>query len=157
MRKFTRHLVAALALVSTACIRTATNEATGDVDLDIESPTKVGEDWSGTLAGQGMFTNVSGTTRALVAENKTSLTVTLKNATPGGAYGWDVREGKCGTGGALFGTPSAYVPLIAGSDGTAGKTVQVTGQLDEAKDYAVTIYASPADSKTVVACGDLDD
>ena len=157
MHRFTRQLVAGLALISTACIRTATNEATGEVDLDVESPTKVGEDWSGSLTGQGMFTSVSGTTRALVAEGKTSLTVTLKNATPGGAYGWDVREGKCGTGGALFGMASSYTPLVAGADGTVGRTVMVTGQLDEAKDYAVTIYASPGDTRTVVACGDLDD
>lgn len=151
-------LAASLAIATSACVRTHTNEATGAVDVDIESPTKKGEDWSGNLSGQGMYTSVTGKVNALVAEGRTSLTVTLSGASPSASYQWDVREGKCGQNGMLLGSASAYKSIDVRNDGTAGVTVQVDARLDEAKDYAVTIYAPGNDMpRTVVACGDLDD
>ena len=104
MRKSALWLLASLSIATTACVRTATNEATGAVDVDIESPTKQGEDWKGTLRGQGMYTSVTGTARALYNEGRTSVTVTLENASPNASYMWDVREGKCGANGAVVGS-----------------------------------------------------
>lgn len=149
---------ASLAIATSACVRTATNEATGAVDVDLESPTKQGEDWSGNLNGQGMYTSVTGKATALVSEGRTSVTVTLANATPNASFQWDIREGRCGQNGALVGEGSAYSWITVRSDGTAGVTVQLNARLDEAKDYAVTIYAADNTMpRTVVACGDLDD
>ena len=155
MRKSALWLLASLSIATTACVRTATNEATGAVDVDIESPTKQGEDWKGTLRGQGMYTSVTGTARALYNEGRTSVTVTLENASPNASYMWDVREGKCGANGAVVGSHSSYTNLAVGSDGKAGATVTLMARLDEAKDYSVTVYGS--DMNTVIACGDLDD
>ena len=157
MRKSALWLLASLSIATTACVRTATNEATGAVDVDVESPTKQGEDWSGTLRGQGMYTSVTGTAKALYTDGRTALTVTLENATPGASYTWDVREGKCGTNGAVVGDRWAYTSLSVGNDGKAGSTVTLTARLDEAKDYAVTVYGSNNNETTVIACGDLDD
>jgi hypothetical protein len=158
MRKSALWLAASLTIAASACVRTATNEATGAVDVDIESPTKQGEDWKGELKGQGMYTSVKGRATAMVAEGRTALTVTLESATPGATYSWDVREGGCGQNGALFGDASAFTSFSVRNDGTAGTTVQVNARLDEAKDYVVTIYAAGNDMpRTVVACGDLDD
>lgn len=149
---------ASLAIATSACVRTHTNEATGAVDVDVESPTKQGEDWSGDLKGDGMYASVSGKVTALSSEGRTSITVTLSNATPGATLPWDVREGRCGQNGMILGNASAYSSIMVRNDGTAGATVQVDARLDEAKDYAVTIYAPGNDMpRTVVACGDLDD
>lgn len=151
-------LAASLAIATSACVRTHTDEATGSVDVDIESPTKQGEDWSGNLTGQGMYTAVTGKATALSSEGRTSITVTLANATPSATFHWDVREGRCGENGMILGNSSAYTSIMVRNDGTAGTTVQVDARLDEAKDYAVTIYAPGNDMpRTVVACGDLDD
>src|SRR5687767_8844405 len=70
-------LAASLAIATSACVRTHTNEASGAVDVDIESPTKKGEDWSGNLSGQGMYAAVTGKATALSSEGRTSITLTL--------------------------------------------------------------------------------
>ena len=156
MRKSALWLLASLSIATTACVRTATNEATGAVDVDVESPTKQGEDWSGKLRGQGMYTSVTGTAKALYSEGRTAVTVTLENAAPGASYTWDVREGKCGANGAVVGDRWAYTSLSVGNDGKAGATITLSARLDEAKDYSVTVYGA-SDNSTVIACGDLDD
>ena len=155
MRKSALWLVASLSIATTACVRTHTNEATGKVDVDIESPTKRGENWKGELKGQGMYTSVRGTTSAAYADGKTSVTVRLENAAPGATFTWDVREGKCGSNGPVVGDRSTYTTLNVESDGKAGTTVTLMARLDEAKNYAVTVYGSG--SQTIIACGDLDD
>jgi hypothetical protein len=104
-----------------------------------------------------MFTSVRGNVSALVVENRTTFTVTLEGATPGASYTWDVREGKCGENGLIVGGTSWYTTLTAGNDGKAGTTVELTARLDEAKDYAASVYSSSNNTTSVVACGDLDD
>ena len=155
MRKSALWLLASLSIATTACVRTHTNEASGKVDVDVESPTKRGEDWKGELKGQGMYASVKGTTHAAYADGRTSVTVKLENASPGASYMWDVREGKCGANGAVVGDHSSYTNLNVGNDGKGGATVTLNARLDEAKNYAVSVYAS--DMTTVIACGDLDD
>lgn len=161
MRKSAICTMAWVAFVATACVRTATNEATGAVDVDIESPTKVGEDWSGNIQGTGMWAGMTGKSHALVAEGRTKLTITLENVPPGTNFSWAVREGKCGEKGEVVGTASYYTTLTADSQGKAGTTVDLALRLDEAKDYVVELYAPTTDPATgmraVAACGDLDD
>jgi hypothetical protein len=153
MRRIT---VLAVALLSAACVRTATNEATGEIDVDVESPTKQGEDWKGTLAGQAGYTNLSGGMQALVNAGRTSVNVTLNGSSPGARYVWHIHEGKCGTAGVIFVDEYSYPPLVIGDDGKGAVTATLQSQLDEAKDYYVDIHA-PGDMATIVACGDLDD
>ena len=161
MRKSAFMMVAWFAFAATACVRTATNEATGEVDLDIESPTQRGEDWGGQIRGQGQWASITGTSRALVAEGRTELTVTIQGAMPGQSYAWVVREGQCGERGEVVGSSSTYAALAVDSDGKAGATANIMARLDEAKDYVVELYSSNMDPQTnrpqVVACGDLDD
>ena len=40
-----RLAVAFAALLAGACVRTRTDPVTGKIDVDVESPTKKGEDW----------------------------------------------------------------------------------------------------------------
>ena len=153
--------IAGLTFAATACVRTAVNEATGEVDLDIEPPTQQGEDWEGKIAGQGNWASITGESRALVAEGRTQLTITVQNAQPGSRFAWVVREGRCGEQGAIVGTASWYSLLTVDGEGKAGATAQLEARLDEAKDYVVELHAESTDPVTgrrpVVACGDLDD
>lgn len=155
MRKSALWLLASLTMATTACVRTHRNEATGAVDVDIESPTKSGEDWKGDLNGQGMYASVKGKTGARYSEGKTSVTVSLENAQSGATYMWDVREGKCGANGMVVGDHGSYPRLTVDNMGKAGASTTLMAKLDEAKNYSVTVWGS--DMTTVIACGNLDD
>jgi hypothetical protein len=146
--------MAAFAVVG--CVRTHANEETGAIDVDIESPTKVGEDWSGSLSPQTGYT-VTGAFKAFVKDGRTNVTVNIQNATPGARLPWHIHEGSCGNDRGIFGSASDYTPLTVGSNGAATGAADVGVSLDEAKDYFVNVHASSTNLQTIVACGDLDD
>ncbi|MFL5576599.1 MAG: hypothetical protein ACJ79S_11590 [Gemmatimonadaceae bacterium] len=150
-------LLAAASLATVACVRTATNPVTGKTDVDIESPGKKGEDWTTTILGKGQYSAVRGSGKALVAEGKTTVTVSLEAATAGAVYPWHVHEGTCASGGPIVGDAAAYTPLTVGNDGRAQGNAQLAVRLDEAHKYFINVHASPSDMATTVACGDLDD
>jgi hypothetical protein len=146
--------MAALAFVG--CVRTARNEATGAVDVDIESPTKKGEDWSGSLNARS-GSAITGTFRALVADGKTNVSVTLANAMGGQRLPWHVHEGTCDSDLGIVGGASSYPVIVVANDGTASSNTVLELTLNEAKDYFVNVHASPTNLQTIVACGALVD
>lgn len=146
--------MAAFAVVG--CVRTAVNEETGAVDVDLESPTQRGEDWNGSLTPQTGYA-VTGSFRAIYYEGRTDVTIIIANASPGQRLPWHIHEGSCGNDRGIVGDPSAYPPLVVGSNGSATGRANVMALLDEAKDYFVNVHASPTNLQTIVSCGDLDD
>jgi hypothetical protein len=146
--------MAAFAVVG--CVRTHANEATGEVDVDIESPAKTGEDWSGSLAARG-GSGITGSFKALVNEGKTNVSVNLANAMAGQRLPWHIHEGTCDNDMGIVGSASAYPVIVVANDGTASVNALVGVSLDEAKDYFINVHASPTNLQTIVACGDLDD
>jgi hypothetical protein len=157
MRKLSLLFAAATTLALGACVRTATNEATGRVDVDVESPTKQGEDWSAGLRGSGAFATVVGQVKANVLEGRTSASISLDGAMAGRAHPWMIHEGSCNMPGAAVGSASDYPLITIGSDGRGNASANIPARLDEAKNYIVVVHASQSDMTTVVACGDLDD
>ena len=157
MRYFTAIVGVTAMMLTTGCVRTATQEATGDVDVDIESPTKRGEDWHGKMLGKGNWSGLSGDVQALVLEGRTSVTVAITGAQPGAVLPWHIHEGTCETGGEIVGGHDSYMPMIVGSDGRGSANAQINVGLDEAKDYFVSFHASQNEMATIVACGDIDD
>lgn len=145
------------AMLAVGCVRTATNPATGAVDVDVESPTKQGEDWTGKLNGVGQFSGVSGDVRALHANGMTNVTVSVMGAMSGGSHPWAIHEGRCSAQGAVVGTMSSYPPINIGTDGRGQASASIPARLDEAKDYVVVVHGSASMMETIVACGDLDD
>ncbi len=150
-------LVVLATLLAAGCIRTTRNKETGKVDVDVESPTKQGEDWDAKINGMGMGASISGESHALVADGRTRITVSLVGAPAGSRLPWHVHDGDCGSGGAIVGDPSAYAPLLVGSDGRASGNANINPQLNEAKDYHINVHASSSDMGTIIACGNLDD
>jgi hypothetical protein len=149
-------LLAAASLATAACVRTATNSATGKTDVDVEMPGKKGEDWTTTIKAKGA-SSMRGTGKALVADGKTTATVSLEGAAAGAVHPWHIHEGTCASGGPIVGDAAAYTPLTVGADGRAQGSAQLAVRLDEAHHYFVNVHASPGDMATIVACGDLDD
>ena len=146
--------MAAFAVVG--CVRTHANEATGEVDVDIESPAKTGEDWSGSLQARG-GSGITGSFKALVNEGKTNVSVNLANAMAGQRLPWHIHQGTCDNDMGIVGDPSSYPPIVVANDGTASANTIVAVSLDEAKDYFINVHASSTNLQTIVACGDLDD
>ena len=155
MRKLSLCLAATLALG--ACVHTATNEATGKVDVDVESPLKKGEDWKAGLKGMGAYTSVVGQLKANVVEGKTTASLSIDGGTSGAQYPWMIHEGTCNAPGNPVGMASDYPLISIGSDGRGSANANVMGRLDEAKEYVVVVHASQSDMNTIVACGKLDD
>ena len=146
--------MAAFAFVG--CVRTHANEATGEVDVDVESPTKKGEDWNGSLVARG-GSGITGTFKANVADGKTTVSVNLANAMAGQRLPWHVHNGTCDNDMGIFGDASSYPVIVVANDGTASVNTVLNFTLDEAKDYMINGHASPTNLQTIVACGDLDD
>ena len=92
-----------VACVVAGCVRTTRNPSTGKVDVDVESPTKKGEDWKATITGIGMYTHVTGSSQAQVESGATSVTIRMAGHEPSGPHPWHVHEGKCGSGGGIVG------------------------------------------------------
>ena len=161
MRKLT--LLAVLATSATlsaslgGCIHTSRDPATGKVDVDVESPTKTGEDWHASVAGEGVYSAMTGKATALVANGQTTVDFKLDKGTPGQTHPWHVHEGKCGSGGPIVGNASDYPPITIGAGGHGEANAKLAARLDEAKDYYVNVHASAAEMSTIIACGDLDD
>jgi hypothetical protein len=85
----------------------------------------------------------------------TLLSVSISNATPGGVHPWQVRRGQCGADQGAFSSGTTYQPLKIGDDGRGEAGVTVSQLTPEIGDFFVTVYASAANSETVVACGNL--
>lgn len=145
------------ALTLTACVRTRTDPATGNVDVDIESPTQQGEEWEGSIRGLNMYSAMTGTARARVVEGVADISVSLRGGTPGQTHPWHLHEGKCGSGGPIVGDPYAYPPITIGATGNATATAKIQKSLNEALDYHVNFHASSSEMATIIACGEIDD
>lgn len=156
MRNITLCLAATLALG--ACAHVTTNPSTGKTDVDVESPTKQGEDWKATVRGMAGFAQLSGEAKATVVagSSATTVTLTLTGGQAAASHPWMVHEGSCQTPGNPVGSAADYPALTFGSDGKATATANLPAQLNEATDYVVVVHASASDM-TMIACGNLDD
>lgn len=87
----------------------------------------------------------------------TNVTIDLANASPGGLHPWGMHQGRCGSGGdrGVFGSTDAYEALTVDGDGRARGTATIALQTPRSGDYFVVIYASQANDRMIVACGNL--
>lgn len=153
-----RHTALLLAaFVVVGCVRTTPNPETGRVDVDIESPTKQGEDWKTNIAGVGQYSYLSGDVTALVSGGMTRTRINFVGGSSGARHPWHIHEGRCTSGGAIVGSPSAYPLLNVGTDGRAMSNAEVNVALNEGRDYHVNVHLSPDNMATIIACGNLDD
>jgi hypothetical protein len=151
--------LAVAALLSLACARTpkvVVDPKTGRTDVDIQKP-GVPETWKATLHAVG-GSGVGGTASGTTGHDSTHVTVNITGAQPGATLPWHIHDGKCtDSGPPIFGDPSAYPPIVVGSDGTGTATAHVAKELNEARNYIINIHASPTNLGTIVACGDYND
>jgi hypothetical protein len=87
----------------------------------------------------------------------TVVDISLANATPGGLHPWEAHAGQCSPGAdyGVFGSSDAYRPMKVDSDGRASAKATIPMQIPRSGGYFVVVYASEANARMVVACGNL--
>lgn len=85
----------------------------------------------------------------------THISIKVANATPGGLHPWDLRRGQCGSDEGAFRSDVTFKALKIGDDGRGESDATVAGDAPSSGNYFVSVYASAANSGTVVACGNL--
>jgi hypothetical protein len=118
--------------------------------------------WHGNLASPASLAGaVQMSGSATMAPNadhrRTIVDLELANAAPGGLHPWELHRGQCGSSGdyGLVGPSDAYKALDVDSDGRATSEATIDMQTPTSGDYFAVVYASQANSRTVVACGNL--
>jgi hypothetical protein len=158
MRSLTLVVTACFIAATAGCFRVQRDPATGNADIDVESPLKRGEDWNGSIAGRSGYGAISGTVRATVDAGNTTATIRLTGLQPRSTLPWHIHEGTCETGGPIYGDPNAYAPLQVADNGTAEGTARLINlKLNEARKYHANVHASPSNMGTIIACGDVTD
>jgi len=79
--------------------------------------------------------------------------ITILGAKPGSTHHWHVHSGKCGSGGGVVGSASAYPAITVDHMGGGSASAVVSVKLDPKAEYHVNVHATGGDD--VVACGDL--
>jgi len=99
--------------------------------------------------------NGSGSMQPGARSENTALSLRIANATPGGVHPWQVQRGQCGADNQVFGPTAAYQPMTIDDDGRGQASANISEPTPTWGDYSVVVYASAANSQTVVACGNL--
>ena len=86
---------------------------------------------------------------------QTVVSVSISNAAAGGVHPWAVHQGTCGNDQGMFGEGSNYAPLRVNSDGTASAKTTLRDATPKSGNYFVEVLASPSNTGTVIACGNL--
>jgi hypothetical protein len=154
MKSLTVGAVAVSLLVGVACH--------GSVQINPSPKIPTSSRWTGTLATPP---NLAGAVQihgtAWMAQPSMSdsahtlISLQITNAASGGLHPWSIRQGTCGNDQGEFGSERAYRPLHVGSDGTASATVTQNQPPPRTGSYFVQVVASPTNTGTVIACGNL--
>jgi hypothetical protein len=116
--------------------------------------------WNGTLTSPAFLAGavqITGTASMAPGSDgrKTSVTVNVTNATPGGVHPWEVHLGQCGADQGVFGTIEDYRSIKINNDGKGTATVVVAVPTPTYGNYFVLLHASPSNRETIIACGNM--
>ena len=116
--------------------------------------------WSGTLASPASLAGavqMKGTATMTPGSDggRTSVTVNLSNATPGGLHPWQLHRGQCGADDGVIGSLDAYKTLKVDEYGRASGAATLAFSMPMTGNYYVSVGASGANPETIVACGNL--
>lgn len=131
-----------------------------DPAVEVSRDANLGTRWRASLTspaalGGAVQMNGGATMEPGTNGDHTALSIAIANATPGGVHPWQVHRGQCGADEGVFGSADAYTPLKVDDDGRAGAGVTVPLTMPTTGNYFVSVFASAANSETVVACGNL--
>lgn len=89
------------------------------------------------------------------AGGKTTVTLDVANAAPGGVHPWAVHRGQCGADDGVFGSAESYQPVQIDGDGHGSAVATIPVETPTAGKFFVSVSASAGNRETIVACGNL--
>jgi hypothetical protein len=144
----------ALVILSTACQHA--------VEINPSPKIPTASRWTATLASPS---NLAGVVQirgyawmapaTTMDSARTLTTIQISNAGSGGVHPWAVHLGQCGNDGGILGSERAYPLLRVGGNGVAVATVTQAVPSPRSGSYFVEVLASPANTATVIACGNM--
>jgi hypothetical protein len=140
------------AMLISGCAQRTTRDVGGDVVVDARPAAGA---WGADFRGMGGWERLRGSAFAVPFEKGTRVSLTIERAFESSNYGWDVREGTCAAPGRILGEAANYPAIFADEDGRDGKVADLGVGLERGKSYVVSVYSSPTDRKTMIACGAL--
>ena len=160
MRKFTFVLMAALAF---GCdddeidVDVDNDGIPDDIDDDIEEGIEDATEWRANITGTGLYSALAGNAlvRQTINQQNFSVTIMLRNDTPGAVRPWHVHFGNCASGGAIVGPDTAYARLTIDGAGQASGSARVDVALDPNAAYHVNVHESDAAFTNIIGCGNL--
>ena len=151
MRRSNLMVVAAIvAALSTGCAQRVVSEAGGDVSMGAAS-----EGWGGSFRGRDGWSSTRGSVFARPVEGGTQVALTVEGGIPGSRYGWEVREGQCGTNGRLLGELTAYTPVLLGDRGVGSSIAILPVKFESGRQYSVNLFADASERTLAIGCGAL--
>ena len=119
-----------------------------------------GQRWHGTLTSPAYLSGavqIQGTASMAPGSDgqKTTVTVMVSNAAPGGVHPWEVHQGQCGADQGIFGPQDEYKPIKIGSDGKGEEKATIPMPTPTFGNYFVLLHASSQNRETVIACGNM--
>jgi len=147
--------LAAVAFTASACNpfhhQRAVQVSNGDVNINsrwhanLASPSKL----AGAVEMKGSAT------MAPSEDGKTTVTLDISNAAPGGVHPWAVHRGQCGADDGLFGAAEVYKPVKIEGDGHGSSVAEIPLGTPTTGSFYVSVRASADNPEMVVACGNL--
>jgi len=153
----TRHVVVLVGLATLAACNPFRREPVSEVRVDANANSR----WRASLVTPAALVGavqMRGTASMQPTggnQTNTLVSVSISNATPGGAHPWQVRRGQCGADEGAFSSGAAYQTLKIGDDGRGEAGTTVPGVTPSTGEFFVNVYASAANPETIVACGNL--
>ncbi|CAN5753170.1 hypothetical protein BH23GEM10_BH23GEM10_01210 [soil metagenome] len=141
-----RHLIVAAMVVLTACASRGDSD-----DPEVNSPSDLIGDWSGSLQAVGN-SGVGGSVNVVSAVAGSRASVSITGAAAGAHHPWHVHQGTCGSGGAIVGGAGSYPALHVSTDGTASASATISVALHDEAAYHVNVHRSPTELGTIIAC-----
>jgi len=104
-----------------------------------------------------MSTPITGTVALTPVPGDTTFTanIHIAGARPGEVYPWYVHIGKCGVQRGVVGSFNIYPPIHTGPDGTGTASASIPFPLPGDATWSVSVFPSPSELETAIACGDL--
>jgi hypothetical protein len=156
MRTASLLTLAAVAFVAWGCNpfhhQRAVEVSNGDVNLNSR--------WHANLASPaGLAGAVQMKGTATMAPNasggKTTVSLDIANASPGGVHPWAVHRGQCSADDGVFGEAQSYPPVKIEGDGHGTAVAVIPVETPTSGNFFVSVRASADNAETVVACGNL--
>ena len=153
MKRTYMPVMAAVAVLATACASRQVSESTGDVEMGSGAGATMGR--GADLRGIEGWNALRGSVFARPMQAGTQVALTVQGGIPGSRYIWDLREGNCASNGPIVGSDTLYPAVELGERGMGSTITDLPTMLEANRDYSVNLYGSATERTLVIACSRL--